>query len=263
MAAKRGVYIAMFEQSIVTPTRTAKPWSFALSLTLQAAGITSLILLPMIYTEQLSQALIRGGIMMPSVPQPKAPVTQVAQASTAVARPQPRSASTLLNFIRNHTPRPLADIIMDPAPVTGIAMGGTPAMEGAGGLADGVISGLGDVAPRVPPPPQPPQVVEQKSPQPQRALRVSEGVLAAKIVRRVMPLYPPLARQARVSGTVRLMGKIARDGSIQELQVLNGHPLLVKAAVDAVRQWLYKPTLLNGEPVEVLAPIEVNFTLAQ
>jgi protein TonB len=202
--------------------------------------------------------------MMPSVPQPKAPVTQVAQASTAVARPQqPRSAATLLNFIRNHAPRPLAEIMMDPAPVTGIAMSSSAAI-GGGGIADGVISGLGDPATHTPPPPPPPvqqqQPVERKAPQ---IMRVGGDVLAAKIVRRVLPVYPPLAKQARVSGTVRLMGKIASDGSIQQLEVLSGHPLLVKAAVDAVRQWLYKPTLLNGEPVEVQAPIEVNFTLAQ
>lgn len=264
MTSKRGVYTAMFEQSIVTSPPTGKPWSFALSLTLQAAGITALILLPLIYTEHLSQALIRGGIMMPAVPQPKAPVTQVAQASPSAAatRPQPRTAS-LLNFIRNHTPRPLADIIMDPAPVTGIAMtAATPV--GNGGFADGVISGLGDSATRVPPPPPAPQQQQvERKPQPPQVLRVSSGVLAAKMLRRVIPVYPALAKQARVSGTVRLMGKIARDGSIQELEVLSGHPLLTKAAVDAVRQWLYKPTLLNGEPVEVMAPIEVNFTLAQ
>lgn len=182
MASKRGVYNAMFEQSIVTPTQTAKPWSFALSLTLQAAGITGLILLPMIYTEHLSQALIRGGIMMPSVPQPKAPVTRVAQASAATAaRPQPRSASTLLNFIRNHTPRPLAEIIMDPAPVTGVAMSSTPAI-GGGGMEDGVISGLGDPAVHTPPPPPP--AVQQQQPAerkaPPQVMRVGGDVLGPR-----------------------------------------------------------------------------------
>ncbi len=83
----------------------------------------------------------------------------------------------------------------------------------------------------------------------------------AKLLRRVIPSYPPLARQARISGTVQLVGVIARDGTIEDLRVVSGHPLLVKAALDAVRQWVYKPTLLNGEPVEVICPIDVHFTL--
>jgi protein TonB len=78
-----------------------------------------------------------------------------------------------------------------------------------------------------------------------------------------MPVYPPLARQVRVSGVVKLMGIISREGRIIQLQVLSGHPLLIAAAVDAVRQWVYQPTLLNHEPVEVVAPIDVNFILAQ
>ena len=78
-----------------------------------------------------------------------------------------------------------------------------------------------------------------------------------------MPAYPPLAKQARVSGTVRLIGVIAKDGTMQQLQMVSGHPLLVQAALDAVRQWLYRPTLLNGQAVEVIAPIDVIFTLSQ
>ena len=83
----------------------------------------------------------------------------------------------------------------------------------------------------------------------------------AKILNRVQPVYPPLAKQARVSGTGRLNAVIAKDGQIQDLQVVSGHPLLVQAALQAVRQWRYAPTLLNGEPVEVVTVIDVNFTL--
>jgi periplasmic protein TonB len=94
-------------------------------------------------------------------------------------------------------------------------------------------------------------------------VRLGGDVQAAKIIRRVMPVYPQLARAARVQGTVQLVGMIAKDGTIVKLQVISGHPLLIAAAVEAVRQWVYRPTLLNGEPVEVIAPIEVHFTLAQ
>ena len=82
------------------------------------------------------------------------------------------------------------------------------------------------------------------------------------MLNRVLPIYPPLAKAARIQGLVRLEGIIARDGTIQQLRVIGGHPLLVQAALDAVRRWRYRPTHLNGEPVEVIAPIDVNFILS-
>jgi len=107
----------------------------------------------------------------------------------------------------------------------------------------------------------PPTVVK---PQPPSApIRVSEGVQMAKLVNRVIPVYPPLAKATHTSGVVHLMGIIAKDGTIRNLQVISGHPLLTKAALDAVSQWIYKPTLLNNEAVEVIAPIDVNFILSQ
>ena len=83
----------------------------------------------------------------------------------------------------------------------------------------------------------------------------------ARLVHRVDPVYPPFARQARISGTVELTGVIGIDGRIRELQIVHGHPFLAKAALEAVRQWMYEPTLLNGAAVEVIAPITVNFLL--
>ena len=77
------------------------------------------------------------------------------------------------------------------------------------------------------------------------------------------PAYPPLARQARVQGTVRVNGVISRDGTVRSLELISGHPLLVNAALAAVRQWLYDPARLNGQPVDVLLVIDVNFTLSQ
>ena len=86
---------------------------------------------------------------------------------------------------------------------------------------------------------------------------------AANLVQQVRPVYPPLAKQARISGTVELSAVIGKDGRVGELHAVKGHPLLVQAALDAVKNWVYKPTLLNGEPVEVSTTIDVNFTLAQ
>ena len=84
---------------------------------------------------------------------------------------------------------------------------------------------------------------------------------AASIINKVTPQYPPIAKTAHVSGTIILHAIISKDGSIQELQYVSGPPLLMKAAMDAVKEWRYKPTLLNGEPVEVDTTIDVVFTL--
>ena len=85
----------------------------------------------------------------------------------------------------------------------------------------------------------------------------------AKLVRQPRPVYPPLAKQARIQGVVKLSAIIAKDGTIQHLEVISGHPLLIPSALEAVKQWVYQPTLLNGEPVEVVTQIDVNFTLSQ
>ena len=93
-------------------------------------------------------------------------------------------------------------------------------------------------------------------------MRVSQGVSQGLLIHKVQPAYPPLARQARIQGTVVLQALIGKDGAIQNLHVVSGHPMLTGAALDAVKQWRYKPYFLNGEPVEVETTINVNFTLA-
>jgi protein TonB len=94
-------------------------------------------------------------------------------------------------------------------------------------------------------------------------IRVGGLVQSGKLRHGPAPVYPPLARQARISGQVRLEAIIDRQGRIQNLRVLSGHPLLVPAAIEAVRQWIYEPTLLNGDPVEVMTQIDVHFRFAQ
>jgi len=95
------------------------------------------------------------------------------------------------------------------------------------------------------------------------AIKVSSNVQSMMIVKKVPPVYPELAKSARVSGVVHLAAVIAKDGTIQELHSLGGPALLIQSAMDAVRQWVYKPTLLNGEPVAVETTIDVNFTLLE
>jgi protein TonB len=86
-------------------------------------------------------------------------------------------------------------------------------------------------------------------------------MMEGNLILRIQPDYPSLARQARIQGLVVLRAMISRDGAIENLQVLSGHPMLVRAAMDAVRQWRYRPYVLNGEPVEVETEVKVNFVL--
>jgi tetratricopeptide (TPR) repeat protein len=113
-----------------------------------------------------------------------------------------------------------------------------------------------------PPPPPPPAASGVASSQTPTRIRVSGNVQAANLINQVEPVYPPLAVQARISGNVRFTAIIGKDGSILNLQLLSGHPLLVAAAQEAVKKYVYRPTLLNGNPVEVITQIDVNFTLS-
>ena len=137
-----------------------------------------------------------------------------------------------------------------PPPDTGVVGG----VEGgaAGGVLGGVIGGV------PPPPPPPPKPKAPVGPQ-----RIGGQVAEANLIRRIQPVYPPLAKSARVQGTVEFTATISKEGNIENLQLVRGHPLLVNAAKEAVLQWKYRPTMLNGSPVEVITDIIVNFTLSQ
>lgn len=95
------------------------------------------------------------------------------------------------------------------------------------------------------------------------AIRVGGNVAAANLFSQVQPAYPALARQARIQGTVKFNATIGVDGHVKDLTLVGGHPLLVAAAKDAAEQWVYKPTLLNGNPVQIMTNIDVDFKLEQ
>jgi len=132
------------------------------------------------------------------------------------------------------------------AGVPGGVPGGIP-----GGSAGGVIGGIVNSTP----------VAVPKIAAPQR-VRVSTGVATGLLIRKVTPNYPQLAKQARIQGSVVLQAEISKDGTIQNLQLISGHPMLAPAAIEAVKQWRYKPYLLNGEPVAVETQVVVNFSLS-
>jgi protein TonB len=131
------------------------------------------------------------------------------------------------------------------------------------GVLHSLLSDTARYTPQLKPPDRPvverPKQAAATSPT-DKPRRVSQVQLATPL-HKVEPVYPTLAKQAGISGTVELMGVLGVDGRIHELRVVSGHPLLIKAAMDAVKQWVFAPTTLNGEPVEVQAPIQVNFIL--
>ena len=131
--------------------------------------------------------------------------------------------------------------------VVGGVPGGTPGGQ-LGGVIGGIIGSSSSIS-AVPALPKPPA----------QRVRVSQGVINGLLVNRVEPAYPVLAQQARIQGVVVLAAIIGKDGSVQHLQVTSGHPLLAPAAIAAVKQWRYKPYVLNGEPVEVETTIVVTF----
>lgn len=240
----------MFEQSILAGHPTNKGLGFAVSLSAQALVLSIAILIPLIYTSKLPLVPLATPLTVPSAPPAPAPQA-VAQHSAARA---PTVASTVF-VAPQRIPATIANIVDAPAamepPSTGFSVPG--GIGAAGGL-----SVLNNLLTKTAPPPK--EVVKPPLVQ-TNPVRVSQGVQEAKLIRKVVPAYPPLARQARISGVVHLIGIIAKNGTIRNLQVLSGHPLLVGAALNAVRQWVYQPTLLSGEPVEVICPIDVNFTL--
>jgi TonB family protein len=127
----------------------------------------------------------------------------------------------------------------------------------------GASASSSSYAPPPPPPPPPPPSPRANSQQAPQRINVGSNIQQANLIRKVDPVYPPLAQQARIQGVVRFTAIIGKDGSIQNLTLVSGHPLLIESARQAVKQWLYKPTLLNGELVEVITQIDVEFALNQ
>jgi protein TonB len=213
--------------------------------------VGGMVLVPLIYTEALPKAQLMTFLVAPPPPPPPPPPP--AAAPVRVVR-----RVTAEDIMRAPTviPKNISAIKDEPEPSAALGVvGGVP-----GGMPGGTPGGvLGSIISSVaaPPPPPPPQAATPKR------IRVGGQVEAAKLIFQPKPEYPPLARMARIQGTVRLEAIISRDGTIQDLKVLSGHPLLVKSAIEAVQRWRYQPTLLNGEPVEVVTEVDVNFVLAE
>jgi len=245
----------VFEQSVLPEGRTNRPLTFVAFVTAELFVVAALILVPLAYNDRLPGFHWRDVVVSP--PPLKAPEILVNPGSTAPALPgQLRYPRPFIQSTPVLHAEPIADRsgIFDPGTAPDVMSSGNP--TGNGDASSLVIL---PAQQRIAPPPdlsRPPRDEPRPGP-----IRVSAGVQMAKLVKKVVPEYPPLARATRTSGVVHLIGTIARDGTIRNLQLVSGHPLLARAALEAVQQWVYQPTLLNGEPVEVIAPIDVNFTL--
>jgi periplasmic protein TonB len=241
----------MFDEMVVSspnPKKTNKPWTVILSMIFQVAFLAVLILIPLIYTEALPKTMMATLLVAPPPPPPPPPppIAQIVH-----VKPQVHLMDAGKLVTPKVIPKDIKIIKEDAPDMSGMQGGVVGGVAGGqmGGVIGGVIGGVG----AAPPPPKPTQT------------RIRQGgqVQAAKLTNKVQPLYPPLARQTRISGTVRLHAIIAKNGTVEQLEVISGHPLLVQAALDAVRQWRYQATTLNGEPVEVDTTIDVIFSLNQ
>ena len=250
----------MFDQIFISQQSQSKRWMSA-AFTGQVALITLALMTPLFFPEAIRvERRFLGVVQPPNPPPPPVPEQMVHRTAP----------TTIIERIRNLIPIPNRDIrpvnlIVDPPP-DGVQIAQTtgPCLNCVPGAVPGLDPGTRIIGNGPPPPAQAvkePEAVKPL-PLPAKPLQIGGQVLAAKAISRQQPIYPPLARQARIQGVVKLHSVIAKDGTVQGLRVISGHPLLVPAAVDAVRRWTYHPTLLNGQPVEVEAPIEVNFILS-
>jgi len=239
----------MFEDSLVESSGRLgrqNPWTAAASFTLQTALAGLVLLLSLFYTDALPIHTLISTLQAPPPPAQPAPASHLVKLAS---RPSEFSQGVLI--LPSKIPTSITRINDSGSPGEGDPH---PAQVIVGGTGSGPLSALLNNVQR-------PTAAVALRPEAQK-VRVSSGVAQGLLIRQVKPQYPPLARQARVQGTVVLQAVIGKDGTVQDLRVVSGHPLLIGAAVAAVKQWLYRPYYLNGEPVTVDTQMNVNFTLA-
>ena len=244
----------MFEDSLIesgNKLKTKRLSTTILSFFGQFGLLGILILVPLIYTDALPKQQLMTFLVAPPPPPPPppppaaAPVRVVKQIQSDIINGQLRTPTKIPQKVQMIKEEDAPPPVMGSGVVGGVP-GGVP-----GGSMGGVIGGIiGSANAAIP-----------KVATPQR-VRVSQGVSTGLLIRKVTPNYPPLARQARIQGQVVLQAEISKDGTIQNLQLISGHPMLAPAAIEAVKQWRYKPYLLNGEPVAVETQVVVNFSLS-
>jgi protein TonB len=240
----------MFEDSLIESggrLKTKRGRTTLVSFILEAIVVVILILIPLMFTEALPKGQLMTFLVAPPPPPPPPPppaaVKIVKAVETDIVNNQLRTPTKIPKQVKiiqeEEAPPPSAGVV-------GGVPGGVP-----GGAANGVTGGIISSTPVAVP-----KVAVQR-------VRVSQGVTQGMKVHDVTPQYPQMAKIARVQGPVVLAAVIGKDGTIQGLRVVSSaSPLLNQAALEAVKQWRYRPYILNGEPVEVDTTITVNFTLS-
>jgi protein TonB len=241
----------MFADSLLdTRAGSHQGWTALASFGLQGIALCCLLLLPLIYTQGLPPMFEVGRIFVPVPPPAPLPATSELRGANQTSQSnmngihvvQPRNIPTTIPNIDDHDVPPPADM------ASNWAQGGPNTTNDPGDIWNSTGS-HSSILPT--PPPAPPQHHPPIS-------HMMEG----NLIYRVQPVYPPAARAARIQGAVVLKAIIGKDGAITNLRVQSGHPFLVKAALDAVSQWRYRPYVLNGETVEVETQVTINFILS-
>jgi protein TonB len=257
----------MFEQTFI-PKAQGRSSKWGVALLIQAVLLGVIVVVPLVYLDVLPANQMVSILIAPPPPSPPpppapAPAFKVPPHHAApeirkfdlTALVTPTSVAKQVPVIED-VPEPAATSTTASAGVIGGVAGGV-----AGGQAGGVLGSIMN-SPTPAPPPPPAKPVTAIAPPAPGVIHIGGNVEAAKLISAPEPAYPQVAKQARVQGTVELKAVIGKDGKVQQLQVASGTPLLVEAAVEAVKRWVYSPTILNGVPVDVATEIEVTFRLS-
>ena len=236
----------MFEDSLMESgnriKRKSKFWSFVAFL-LNGGALLALVIWPLLHPEALPKQMMAALMVAPSPPPPPPPKAPA---------PKVQTKSELLSAelqAPSRIPKPIKQV--NEAAISSSMMG----VQGMEGLSSDTPGGMSAIIGT-----GQPTVVKPRAPS---SLNVSSGVMAGNLLTKTLPQYPAIPKAAHIQGIVVLQATISKSGSIQNLRVISGPPMLQQAAMDAVRSWRYKPYLLNGEPVEVETTINVVFNLGE
>ena len=237
--------------------RRRRTLATVLSLVLECSLLGVLLLVPLMYTETLPRQQLLSFLVAPPPPPPPPPPAASEAAAKVVQRVESDIADGRLRT-PGMIPQKVQMIQEEDAPpalssagVMGGVPGGIPGGQ-LGGVIGGIISSTSTLS-------AVPKLAIAAAP---RRIRISQGVTKGLLIQKIEPPYPTIARAARIQGQVVLSAIISKTGEIENLVLVSGHPMLVPAAIEAVKQWRYRPFLLNGEPVEVETTITVTFQLS-
>jgi protein TonB len=229
-------------------TRPRNPWAAIGSLAFLSVLLLALIVIPLFRTDPLPKRQTLTMLYLQPPPTAAGNATKL-RAPTPPSTYAPTSIAIPTPVHRTHEAPP------PPVSTTGGVLGGVPGGV-VGGVPGGVFSEVLGGARSVP------IVAKTPEPMPVKRIRVAARVAEANLIHDVTPQYPPQAGRARIEGTVVLLAVIGTDGSVKDVRIESGLPILAQAAMDAVKQWRYKPYMVDGEPVEVDSRITINFTLS-